>query len=78
MWHQIRLFLFLKLEKQHHVITLIGIIYERLVLNTNDVENSMGTSGKTKYLCTKAVGSLDKRVRAHGSSPVIGFILSVK
>lgn len=56
---------------------LIGIIYERLVLNRN-TENSTETSRKTKYTCTNAVGSLDKEVQAHGSALVIAFIFSVK
>lgn len=37
----------------------------------------MGTGGKTKYMCTNAVGSLDREVEVHGSSLVIAFIFSV-
>ena len=66
----------LKLEKYHHTIMLIGIIYERLVLNRN-TDNSVGRGGKEKYMCTN-VGRLDKEVQACGSSLVIAFIFSVK
>lgn len=55
---------------------LIGMIYERLVLNRN-TDNSMGRSGKEKYMCAN-VGRLDKKVQACGSSLVIAFIFSVK
>ena len=55
---------------------LIGIIYERLVLNRN-TDNSVGRGGKEKYMYTN-VGRLDKEVQACGSSLVIAFIFSVK
>lgn len=55
----------------------IGIIHEMLVLNRHPENSSMGTSRKTKYMCTNAVGSLDSRVQAHGSTLVNAVMFSV-